>query len=142
MSNVRIFRFDSNSFIPRFASARQRGLVKLQTVRDVALLAQFVKFGHLLANVVAHVEFALRGHHLVVLLVLERLLAQGIVAHNFATLGLVFLNLRQTNDCGTVTALDTKRIDDFFDDTRGTPDFDVKMANRAVFVHHKPILDA
>ena len=102
----------------------------------------FVKFGHLLANIVAHVEFALRGHHLVVLLVLERLLAQGIVAHNFATLGLVFLNLRQTNDCGTVTALDPKRVDDFFDDTRGTPNFDVKMANRAVLVHHKPILDA
>ena len=39
-------------------------------------------------------------------------------------------------------ALNAERVDDFLDDARCAPDFNVEVAHRAIFVHYQPILDA
>ena len=108
----------------------------------MALLAQFVKLGHLLADIIAHVQFAFRGDHLIVLQILQGLLAKWIVADNLATLRLMLLDVGEPNDGRTVRALDPERVDYLLDDARRSPDLDIKMAHRAVLVHDQPILDA
>jgi len=76
----------------RGAPTRKRGLEELETVGVVALFSELVEFGDLFADVVADVELAVNRHHLVILLVLQRLLTQRVVAHDSATLGFVLLD--------------------------------------------------
>ena len=54
---------------------------------------QLIKLGQLLANVVAYIQLTLRSDHLVVLLIFEWLAAIRVVTNDFATLGLVLLNV-------------------------------------------------
>lgn len=108
----------------------------------MALLSKFVKFSHLFADVIANVEFAFRGDHLVVLLVLQRFLANGVVADDLAALCFVLFDLGESYDGRTVRTLDSERVNDLFDDTRCASDFDIQMTHRAVFVHNQPVLNA
>ena len=108
----------------------------------MALLSKFVKFGHLFADVIANVEFAFRGDHLVVLLVFQRLLANWVIAHDFGTLSLMLFDLGETHDGRTVRTLDPERVNDLLDNSRRSSYLDIQMAHGAVFVHNEPVLDA
>ena len=83
----------------------------------MALLPEFVKFSHLLANVITDIQLALRSYHLVIFLVFERLLTDWIVAHYFSTLCLMFFNFRKSDHGWTMGALDPERVNNFFDNS-------------------------
>lgn len=73
--------------------AGQIRLKELEAVDVVLLVLDPFKLGQVLADFVADGELPVRGHNLVVLLVLELLLAQGVVASDLAALLLMAVNL-------------------------------------------------
>jgi hypothetical protein len=85
-------------------------LEKLETVLNfvVFLLSKFAELGHLLANVVADAEFSLTRNNLIVLLILELLFAQRIIANHLPTSLLVPFNLYQRNYFGAEGAFDVE----------------------------------
>lgn len=64
----------------------------------MTFLAQFIKLCHLFADVVATVEFALASDDLVILLVLQRFLAERVIADDLSTLGLMAFDFRKSHD--------------------------------------------
>ena len=91
----------------------------------MALLPELVEFGYLLTDVVANIEFAFKSDNLVILLVLQGLLAQWVVAHHFATLSLVLFDFGESHYSWAVGALDSEGVDDFFDHAGSSPNLDV-----------------
>lgn len=126
----------------RNSSTREGRLVELEAVSVATLLAQLVKLCHLLADIVTDVQLAVRGHHLEILLILQVLLTAGVVADYFTALSLVLFDLREAHNVGTMGALDAEGVDDFFDDSRRSPDLDIKVAHGTVLVHDQPVLNA
>lgn len=91
----------------------------------MALLSELVEFSYLLTDVVANVEFAIKSDNLVILLVLQGLLTQWIVAYNFAALSLVLFYFGEPDYGWAVRALDSEGIDDFFDHSGSSSNLDV-----------------
>ena len=60
--------------------------------------------------------------------------AERIVANDFAAFLLVFLDLGQTDDCGAEVTLDPERVDNFFDHAGCSSNLDVLVTDGAVFV--------
>ena len=108
----------------------------------MAFEAELVELGHLLANVVADVEFALRCHHLVVLEVLQWFLADRVIADDLTALGLVLLDLGEADHGRAVCTLNSERVNDLLDDSGCTAYLDIKVAHGAVLIHDQPILNA
>jgi hypothetical protein len=54
----------------------------------------------------------------------------------------MLVTVDQTDDCRAKTALYLERIDDFLDDPRSTSDFDVLVADWAITIEQKPVLNA
>ena len=54
----------------------------------------------------------------------------------------MLLNLRKTNHLRTIRALDSERLDDLFDHSRSSSNFDVLMAHRAIFIQDEPVFNA
>lgn len=100
------------------------------------------ELGHLLTDVVANAELALRRNHLVVFLIAQMLIAKWVIAHDLTALSLVFLDLVETDDLRTKAALNPKAMDYLLDHAAGSSDLDVLVAHRAVFVKNEPVLDA
>ena len=68
--------------------------------------------------------------------------AKWIVTHNFPTLCLVLLNLRESHNGGTKAALDSKTMDNFFDYTRSAPYFYIFVAHWTVLIKNQPVFNA
>lgn len=69
-------------------------------------------------------------------------IAQWVIAHNLATLSLVFLYLVETHDLRAIIAFNSKAVNDLLDHATGSSDLDVLVANRTVFIENEPVLDA
>ena len=63
----------------------------------MAFEAELVELGHLLTYVIANVEFTFRCHHLVVLEVLKRRLAEWVIADDLSALSFMLFDLREAD---------------------------------------------
>ena len=70
------------------------------------------------------------------------LIAKRVVTHHFATLGLVFFYLIEANYSWAKAALNAETVDYFFNYSTRPANFNVFVADWAVFIKDQPVFDA
>lgn len=117
---------------------------KLQTILIIPhfFCPKLIKFGHLFTDLVANAKLSIVCDHFVVLLRFKLLVTQRIITRDLAADLLMLVTVGQADDRRAKTTLDLKRINDFLDDPGSTSDFDVLMADWAITIEQKPVLNA
>lgn len=70
------------------------------------------------------------------------LVAEWVVAHDFPALCLVLLDFIQADNLRAKLTLDAEAVDDLLHDSSSASDFDILVADWAVFVKNQPVFNA
>ena len=100
-----------------------------------------MKLCQIFTNIITNAKFAFLCNYFVKFLVFELFQAERIITLNLPTLLLMRINLRQFQNLIAEFTLNSKRVDDFFDDSAGASNSNVLVAAGTVFVHLQPIFN-
>lgn len=144
---VWVLRLYLNSFVgplmrTPLPTTWESSLKEFEAIKEPTFFAKLLELGHLFANIVTDTKFAFWSNHFVVLLITQMLVAKWVITHYFAALRLMFFNFWEPYHRWAKTTLNSKTMDNFFNNSWCSSNFDIFMANRTVFVKNKPVFDA
>lgn len=88
----------------------------------------------MLAQVITHCQFAISRHYFIILLILKLFFAKWVVTSNLSALRFMLVDFRKHEKFITKLAFNLKAMDNFFDNTRCSSNFDVFVANRTITI--------